>query len=64
LIKSKKSHTYIIENIKSDNEASLRLEAAKQKELRDKLSKKEKELESLLKMHKKMCDEVKALTEQ
>jgi hypothetical protein len=32
------------------------LEAAKIKELRDKLVKKEKELESLLKMHKKMCD--------
>ena len=40
------------------------MEAAKLKELKDRLAKKDKELENLLKMYKKMCDEVKGLTEQ
>lgn len=42
--------------MKLDHAAALRLEGAKQNELKDKLAKKEKELENLLKMHKKMCD--------
>jgi len=51
-----------LDNVRGDHEAGMRLEASRQRELTDKLAKRDKELHSLLNMHKKMCDEVKALT--
>jgi hypothetical protein len=50
------SFSYALENIKSDHEASLRLEANRYRDLQEKLRKKEAELEQLLKLYKKMTE--------
>lgn len=50
------SFAYALENIKSDHEASLRLEANRYRDLQEKLRKKEAELEQLLKLYKKMTE--------
>lgn len=50
------SFAYTLENLKHDHEAALKLEQSKLLDANDKLKKKEKELEDLLRAYKKMRD--------
>lgn len=58
------SFAYTLENLKHDHEAALKLEQSKLADANDKLRKKEKELEDLLRAYKKMRDELEVLTDQ
>ena len=58
------SFAYTLENLKNDHEAALKLEQAKLADGNEKLKKKEKELEELLRAYKKMREELEVLTEQ
>lgn len=50
--------------MKADHAAAMKLEANKIRDLQDKLKKKQAELEELLKMYKKMTEQIEVLTEQ
>lgn len=50
--------------MRSDHDAALKLEQAKLADAADKLKRKEKEIDDLLKAYKKMKEELEVLTEQ
>ena len=58
------SFAYTLENLKHDHEAALKLEQSKLADANDKLRKKEKVLEDLLRAYKKLRDELEVLTDQ
>lgn len=53
-----------MDNLKIDHESAMKLEANRQSDLNEKLRRKEKELDDLLRQYKKMRDEMEVLTEQ
>ena len=58
------SFQYTLENLKSDHEGAIKLEQNKIADAHEKLKKKEKELDDLLRAYKKMREELEVLTEQ
>lgn len=52
------SFSYTIENLKTDHESALQLEKNKLNDANEKINKKDKEIEDLLKAYKKMREEI------
>ena len=58
------SFSYTVDNLKADHESALQLERNKLTDANEKINKKEKEIEDLLKAYKKMREEIEVLTSQ